>query len=121
MSNSPQVKHYNRYSPEPIELINRYNLGFNLGNVFKYLTRAGTKENTPYRDDLEKTRDYLRFECVYNSPFDTFDTHKFVYKDLIKELKASPSWNLEDKPVLEYIFNEDVTTLEKIRYIEKLM
>ena len=45
---------------EPIEVINDWNLGFNLGNTVKYISRAGRKENEI--QDLEKARFYLDYE-----------------------------------------------------------
>ncbi len=34
---------------------------FNLGNVIKYILRAGKKENEPILKDLKKARDYIDF------------------------------------------------------------
>lgn len=51
--------HY-RGHPEGIECIQvtRY-MNFNLGNVVKYLWRAGLKEGAPTLEDLRKARWYL--------------------------------------------------------------
>lgn len=39
-----------------------YNLGFNLGNVLKYVLRGGKKKNVTLKEDLEKAITYLTFE-----------------------------------------------------------
>lgn len=42
---------------EAIKVIEAWNLGFNLGNTLKYISRAGKKDNAV--EDLEKARWYL--------------------------------------------------------------
>lgn len=49
-------------SVQPINLINAQNLNFNLGNVVKYVCRAGKKEGENTLSDLEKAKDYINFE-----------------------------------------------------------
>ncbi|WP_301007617.1 DUF3310 domain-containing protein, partial [Faecalibaculum rodentium] len=53
--------HY-RLNPEPIDVIRGWNLGFCLGNVIKYLARAGHKEGESRDSDLHKAMEYLRME-----------------------------------------------------------
>ena len=45
---------------EPVKVINDWNLSFNLGNVVKYVSRAGRKDNK--KQDLEKALFYLQQE-----------------------------------------------------------
>lgn len=45
---------------EAIKVINAWNLGFELGNTLKYISRAGKKENKI--EDLEKAKWYLEHE-----------------------------------------------------------
>ena len=52
-------KHYNSGNIEPIKVIEDWNLGFHLGNVIKYIARAGKKDPTKEIEDLEKARFYL--------------------------------------------------------------
>ena len=47
---------------QPIDLINAQNLNFNLGNVIKYVCRAGKKQGENILSDLEKAKDYINFE-----------------------------------------------------------
>lgn len=49
-------------SIQPIDLINSQNLNFNLGNVVKYVCRAGKKQGENILSDLEKAKDYINFE-----------------------------------------------------------
>jgi hypothetical protein len=50
-------KHYAVSGLEPIEAIEKWNLGFNLGNTIKYIARADHK-GRPI-EDLKKARWYL--------------------------------------------------------------
>lgn len=52
-------KHYNRLDPEPIEVIEAWNLGFHLSNVIKYIARAGEKDPSKEIEDLKKAAWYL--------------------------------------------------------------
>lgn len=45
---------------EPIDVINDWDLNFNLGNAVKYISRAGRKDLAI--EDLEKARWYLDYE-----------------------------------------------------------
>jgi hypothetical protein len=60
-----QVNHPNHYGGgenpyEAIKVIEAWDLGFNLGNVVKYLSRAGKKGET--LEDLRKAAWYLNRE-----------------------------------------------------------
>ena len=55
--------YYLRGGVEAIDVIEAWELGFNLGNVVKYLARAGHK-STDAREDLEKARWYLDREIA---------------------------------------------------------
>ena len=47
---------------EPIDVINDWELGFDLGNVVKYISRAGRKNNMI--EDLKKARFYLNHQIT---------------------------------------------------------
>ena len=47
---------------QPIELINAQNLNFNLGNIVKYVCRAGKKQGENILSDLEKAKNYINYE-----------------------------------------------------------
>ena len=51
--------HY-KQKVQPIDLIEAFDLNFNLGNVVKYVSRAGSKGDT--LEDLEKAFYYLKRE-----------------------------------------------------------
>lgn len=60
------VNHPNHYGGqdnpyETIKVIEAWQLGFNLGNVVKYITRAGKKDSDP-AEDLKKAKWYLERE-----------------------------------------------------------
>lgn len=48
---------------EPKDVIRDWELNFNLGNVIKYVSRAGRKDSKIV--DLEKAKQYLQFEIDY--------------------------------------------------------
>ena len=47
---------------QPIDLINAQDLNFNLGNVVKYVCRAGKKQGENVLSDLEKAQNYINYE-----------------------------------------------------------
>lgn len=56
------VNHPEHYSPgtyEAINVIEAHNLGFCLGNAVKYILRAGKKNPTKTKEDLDKAIWYL--------------------------------------------------------------
>lgn len=62
-----QVNHPEHYGGsdniyEAIKVIEAWDLGFNLGNVVKYISRAGKKDNNKLIQDLEKANWYLNRE-----------------------------------------------------------
>lgn len=54
--------HYCFGEYEPVKVIQDWKLNFCLGNVIKYVARAGRKENNSMIQDLEKAKQYLEFE-----------------------------------------------------------
>ena len=47
---------------QPIDLINAQDLNFNLGNVVKYVCRAGKKQGENVLSDLDKAKNYINYE-----------------------------------------------------------
>ena len=62
--NSPL--HYQRNGAECIDIIEAFELGFNLGNATKYILRAGHKGDR--NEDLRKAIWYLNREINKSSP-----------------------------------------------------
>lgn len=52
---------------QPIDFITRFRLPFNLGNVVKYLPRAGKKEKDVYDEDYRKAKYYLDSFVEFNN------------------------------------------------------
>jgi hypothetical protein len=50
---------------EPIKVIQDWKLPFTLGNVLKYISRAGRKEGCTAIEDLEKAKQCIDFEIDY--------------------------------------------------------
>ena len=61
MNNQTTPKHY-QGTIQPIDLIDAQNLNFNLGNVVKYVCRAGKKQGENVLSDLEKAQNYINYE-----------------------------------------------------------
>lgn len=61
ITNKTTPPHY-QGTIQPIDLINAQNLNFNLGNVVKYVCRAGKKDGETTIKDFNKAIDYLNFE-----------------------------------------------------------
>lgn len=55
-------KHYCFGKYEPRKVISDWRLNFNLGNVIKYVARAGKKDGNSTLKDLMKAKQYLEFE-----------------------------------------------------------
>lgn len=54
--------HYNQFKYEPIDVIEDWKLGFNLGNTIKYIARCEFKNNK--LEDLQKAVWYLNREIA---------------------------------------------------------
>ena len=61
MNNKNTPSHY-QGTIQPIDLINAQDLNFNLGNVVKYVCRAGKKQGENVLSDLEKAKNYINYE-----------------------------------------------------------
>jgi hypothetical protein len=64
-------EHYRKTGIQPIELITEWGLDFSLGNVLKYICRAGKKQNASIKDDLMKALWYLTYHLTEDT--DTAD------------------------------------------------
>jgi hypothetical protein len=60
--NVENPSHYNSGKIEVIDFIEDQKLGFCLGNVIKYVSRAGKKDSSKTIEDLEKAKWYLERE-----------------------------------------------------------
>jgi hypothetical protein len=56
--------HYQGRKYEAIDVIQDYDLSFCLGNVLKYVLRAGRKDSSKHLEDLNKAKQYLEFEIA---------------------------------------------------------
>lgn len=58
----PDQPHYAKLSPEPIDVIEGWELNYRIGNAVKYLARAGRKASTSAASDYRKALSYIRRE-----------------------------------------------------------
>jgi len=73
-------------------------LGFILGNIHKYVTRAGKKEGEYIGKDLKKAHDYI-------------DRFKIVYASYVLDRKNGFFYDIEEGMLDEIL--EEVASLEK--------
>lgn len=57
--------HYSRLSPQPIEVIVAWGLGYLRGTALKYLARAGFKEGADQVEDLRKAVSFINREISH--------------------------------------------------------
>lgn len=78
--------HY-RLNPEPIAVIKAWDLGFCLGNVIKYIARAGHKAGESRDSDLHKAMEYLRMELEdqANEVYEAYKKKNAVNRQRIEE------------------------------------
>lgn len=58
MVNAPA--HYTRLDPQPIEVIEAWDLDFFMGSALKYIARAGFKDGVDKVEDLEKAISFIK-------------------------------------------------------------
>ena len=59
-----QIEHYRKSNIQPLDVIVDWDLDFCLGNIIKYIGRAGKKKSASEQDDLQKALWYLVFEIT---------------------------------------------------------
>lgn len=84
--NDPNPKHYTDLSPQPIEVIEAWGLGYHLGNVVKYIARSPRKGEE--LEDLRKARWYLQRWIELNDRIS--DRHK--HRPWRVEMPIQPGW-----------------------------
>ena len=87
MSENKNVNHPSHYAEgrkyEPIDVIEDWELGFNLGNTVKYISRAGRKDDIV--QDLEKAAWYLNREIERRKKEKTEKEYDMKRQDELKE------------------------------------
>lgn len=91
---------------EPKDVIAKYELDFFMGNVVKYISRAGRKEGVSRIEDLEKARQYAIFE---QNRLEEIDRELLAGSNNVVEeaAKICNDWELSEfleeafKPILE--------------------
>ncbi len=63
-------KHYNFATIEPIDVIEDWDLDFRLANALKYISRAGKKDPTRTKEDLQKAIWYINRYILKECPDD---------------------------------------------------
>ena len=79
---SSTPKHY-QGTIQPIDLINAQNLNFNLGNVVKYVCRAGKKQGENVLSDLDKAKNYINDKQIEEFMSDEIHNYDISYNNLL--------------------------------------
>jgi Protein of unknwon function (DUF3310) len=99
MSNVDHPAHYTAHSPEVIEIIERYELGYHIGNVLKYLLRAPFKGKE--REDLKKAQWYLaRYISLKYGSQEASESNLQALSDRLDLPEQHPPVQQEDKKAL---------------------
>lgn len=101
--------HYKNNSIETIRVIEDWKLGFNLGNVVKYISRAGKKNPKAVVEDLQKAQWYLNREI----------TNLMAEDDLIK-IAESMSGDSDSIDATLEKWKEASNPLEKASWLKHL-
>ena len=88
VDNSIKPSYYNAYPDgfRPIQVINSWGLGFELGNAVKYISRAGKKPGQSRERDLSKAIEYLELRKL-----DGFDR---LMPDTLDHTEVTRVWQL---------------------------
>ena len=84
MNNQTTPPHY-QGTIQPIDLINAQDLNFNLGNVVKYVCRAGKKQGENVLSDLDKAKNYINYEIEKKKKNESTTTQKKKKKASYKD------------------------------------
>lgn len=113
---------------EPKDVIAEHGLNFYMGNVVKYISRAGRKEGVSRVEDLEKARQYAVFEL---NRLKEIDREVFAGYDSIEEeaAKICADWKLSEfleeafKPIIvDYAYSYKISeSVRKQSSVEKVI
>lgn len=87
--------HYKIHKPEPLELIQKYNLSFIEGNIVKYVLRSPFKGDRI--GDLKKALQYAH--CL------ELEIFRFAQFDFEKELKEYKELSVIEKTIVSLVIN----------------
>ena len=68
-------QHYKKYKIQPVELYNKFNLGFGESNLIKYSMRHQDKNGL---QDLDKVEHYCDLMIQFNNPIGKFMTFNYI-------------------------------------------
>jgi hypothetical protein len=77
-----QIEHYRKSNIQPLDVIVDWDLDFCLGNIIKYIGRAGKKKSASEQDDLQKALWYLVFEITKST---------YIADNIVIAVSAIPS------------------------------
>lgn len=114
---------------ESKDVIAKYELDFFMGNVVKYISRAGRKNGSSRLEDLEKARQYAIFE---QNRLNEIDRELFAGYDSVEEeaAKICADWELSEfleeafKPILvdyahSYKVSENIRKQSAVKKVVK--
>ena len=88
-----------------IDIVKELNLNFNLGNVLKYITRAGFKDSDTAASDLKKAIEYLSRELKHVESYEDKIEETEGKLDVICLPEHMPLKGLNPMQILEIMLN----------------
>lgn len=108
---------------EPKDVISGLDLNFFVGNVVKYISRAGRKEGSTYVEDLKKARQYAEFEYYR---LDAKEMEIFDKRSGLSMRAVSEDWKIGPRlaSVLslvseDYVLNAELTSVIRKKWAIK--
>ena len=94
-NNVEHPKHYTFGKYEVIDIIEQFNIDFRLASALKYIGRAGKKDSSKYREDLEKAIWYIQRTISKPNPFEFYYTcFRYLLKNTIPISEIIKDWEL---------------------------
>ena len=79
--------HYTQGNIEVIDYIEDKNFGYHLGNVIKYISRAGLKESSSKIEDLKKAQWYLNKYIELIDTIKIEETRFYSQNEVVESIK----------------------------------
>lgn len=96
MTDTINPNYYKDTEIEPIDVIEDWNLGFNLGSTIKYIKRAGKKDGNSRLQDLLKIKWYVEREIKNEEKNEAFEDVKDYFKHDVNKTDYITTVNQDD-------------------------
>lgn len=112
--------HYTKGLIETIEVIEKFELDFHLGNAFKYISRAGDKEDQPFLKDIQKAIWYLKRAKEFGSEVKVNFNHNGNENPVQVYLETSNIGHLRGRAIIYLLTNNLTDAIADLEYLSSL-